>query len=172
MNIIQNTHPPTTTRRDNMSKRPINFMTTSPPSKVQHIVPITPHSMKKLNLTGHIYIARGVMMMMTTMTTVTKTIPSMAMTTTIMATTTMMTRRTRTTAIIYITTSSRQFLAPSAPSVILRLCSETIYSSPHHGILFANISQQTSVTKAISQTSGYDLWSGRYVFQSSDCMNQ
>ena len=47
MNIIQNTHPPTTTRRDNMSKRPINFMTTSPPSKVQHIVPITPHSNEK-----------------------------------------------------------------------------------------------------------------------------
>ena len=47
MNIIQNTHPPTTTRRDNMSKRPINFMTTSPPSKVQHIVPITPHSNDK-----------------------------------------------------------------------------------------------------------------------------
>jgi hypothetical protein len=30
-----------------MSKRPINFMTTSPPSKVQHIVPITPHSNDK-----------------------------------------------------------------------------------------------------------------------------
>ena len=30
-----------------MSKRSINFMTTSPPSKVQHIVPITPHSNDK-----------------------------------------------------------------------------------------------------------------------------
>ena len=36
------------TRRDSiMSKRPPTFMTTSPPSKVQHIVPITPYSNDK-----------------------------------------------------------------------------------------------------------------------------
>jgi len=127
--------------------------------------------MIKLNSSGHI--PCGVTMMTTmTMTIATKTLQSMAMLMTMLTTMTMMTRRTITTPIIYIITSSRQFLAPSAPSVILRLSSETIYSSPHHGILFANISQLTSVTKAISQMPGYDLWSGRYAFQSLDCMNQ
>ena len=157
MNITHNTYPPTI---DNHTRQYVEgyYQLHDDIASQQGILTI------KLNLTGQF--PWGVTMMTTTMmTTAMKTIPSTAMLTT-------MTRRTITTPIIYIITSSRQFLAPSAPSVILRLCSETIYSSPHHGILFANISQQTSVTKAISPTSGCDLLSGRYAFQLSDCMNQ
>jgi len=156
MNITHNTYPPTI---DNHTRQYVEgyYQLHDDIASQQGILTI------KLNLTGQF--PWGVTMMTTTMmTTAMKTIPSTAMLTT-------MTRRTITTPIRYIITSSRQFLAPSAPSVIPRLLRDNLLFTASRNTIHKHLTT-TSVTKAISPTSGCDLLSGRYAFQLSDCMNQ